>query len=690
MKQTKQILLLAALLLGTLTASAHDFVKNGIYYRRNNNDVSDPTVAVTYMGSFSDSYKNEYTGHVSIPSTVTHRGTTYRVTEINSYAFEDCDKLTSIYIPSSITEIGVDAFDYCYGLKKVVFEDGNETLSMGHNKVGWQYGNSHGLFYHCPIESIYLGRNLSYSYLPFENSKTLKSVTIGKKVTSIGKFAFSGCSSLTSITIPENVTSIGDNAFNGCCFTSVKCPEQFRDLFTIVTAVGDFMFRVKDKVLLGYKGTSDVIELPKDFQGNQYAIGDRAFENCSTLTAITFSEGVTSIGKFAFSGCSSLTSITIPENSQLTSIGSGAFRNCSSLKQMTIPYALFEAVKINVDNNGGIIFKFHSEFHFERSSGTLYLKKYIGTDKNVVLPDNWKDERYEIGSFAFKNCSTLTSVTIPEGVTSIGDEAFSGCSTLTSVTIPEGVTSIGDEAFSGCYSLTSITLPESVTSIGDDAFRGCINLSSINIPQNVTSIGGSTFSGCIRLASVSIPKSVKTIGKHAFAGCTGKLIVNCDIPSKAFEECKFVEVVVGEEVKNIGRFAFSKCCSLTSVTFSENSQLTDIVDHAFDGCSSLTSITIPASVTSIGLYAFDGCSSLTAINIPEGVTSIGGSAFYNCSSLASITIPENVTRIGEKAFYGCTSLTTVIAHKSWKKIFKENRDKYFPNCSNLKKITYVK
>ena len=251
-----------------------------------------------------------------------------------------------------------------------------------------------------------------------------------------------------------------------------------------------------------------------------------------------------------------------------------------------------------------------------------------------------------IGYVAFRSCS-LTSVVIPNSVTSIESSAFCECSSLTSVVIPNSVTSIGDYAFSYCSSLTSVVIPNSVTSIGDDAFSSCYNLTSVEIPNSVTSIGNSAFEYCESLTSVEIPNSVTSIGSYAFNGCSS--LTSVEIPNS---------------VTSIGGYAFSDCSRLTSVVIGNN--VTSILDWAFGHCSSLTSVVIGNSVTSIGVNAFWDCSSLTSVEIPNSVTSIGVGAFRYCSSLTSVEIPNSVTSIGDFAFAECSSLTTVTVGCSWK------------------------
>ena len=280
-----------------------------------------------------------------------------------------------------------------------------------------------------------------------------------------------------------------------------------------------------------------------------------------------------------------------------------------------------------------------------------------------------------IGERAFRGCSGLTSVTIPNSVTSIGELAFYYCSGLTSVTIPNSVTSIGEVAFSDCSGLTSVTIPNSVTSIGESAFSGCSGLTSVTIPNSVTSIGERAFYGCSGLTSVTIPNSVTSIGGGAFEDCSGLTSINVASGNTHYSSIDGV-------LYNYVQDTLMQCPGAkTSVTIPN--RVTSIGGRAFYGCSGLTSVTIGTGVTSIGDYAFSGCSGLTTLNFnaidcqnfsgysspfggPLTTVNIGDSvqripAYFvgNCSGLTSVTIPNSVTSIGEYAFSGCSGLTSV-------------------------------
>ena len=406
------------------------------------------------------------------------------------------------------------------------------------------------------------------------------------------------------------------------------------------------------------------------FDNDVQTIPSSAFKNCNSITTITLPESVTSIESYAFDGCNSLTSVTIPES--VISIGKCAFDGCT----------------------GELIVNCNIPSASSSSYGAFYNSKFT----KVTIGDSVTS----IGKYAFYGCTgeLIVNCNIPSA--SDYDEGAFYNSKFTKVTIGDSVTSIGDYAFEDCSSLTSVYYNGDLSDwCNIDFYNGTSNplyngaklyinnteVTEVTIPSDISEIKKCAFYGCNSLTSVTIPDSVTSIGSNAFSGCTGKLIVNCNIPSGsdydegAFYNSKFTKVTIGDSVTSIGDYAFENCSRLTSVTIPDS--VTSIGESAFRNCSSLTSITIPDSVTSIGYGVFYGCSNLTSITIPDSVTTIGKGAFSGCKSLTSITIPDSVTSIGDSAFSGCSSLTSITIPESVTTI----ESRAFSGCSSLTSIT---
>ena len=309
---------------------------------------------------------------------------------------------------------------------------------------------------------------------------------------------------------------------------------------------------------------------------------------------------------------------------------------------------------------------------------------------NIIIPNSVTS----IGDLAFMDSNALSHIVISNSVTSIGDGTFYGCSSLTNIVIPDSVTSIGDIAFYKCSSLSNIVIPDSVTSIGDYVFEGCTSLSNIVIPDNVTSIGSNAFKNCSSLSNIVIPDSVTSIGNGVFSGCFSLKYIFIPVNVICLNGNPFSEwngkldclspnfvhecdILFNKDKSEIISFRNQKIESY--IIFSNVKR---IGDSAFSGCRSLSNIIIPDSVTSIGDGAFYGCSSLTNIVLPDSVTSIGSNAFRDCSSLSNIVIPDSVTSIGDYAFEGCASLSDIVVPDSVTSIGSDS----FRGCRSLSNI----
>ncbi len=339
--------------------------------------------------------------------------------------------------------------------------------------------------------------------------------------------------------------------------------------------------------------------------------------------------------------------------------------------------------------------------------GTVEITGYKGSEQKVDVPEKInKKSVTRIGNLAFKDCTKITSIAMPDSVAYIGRSAFYNCTSLKSITIPDGVKEIGYAAFSECAGLVSVKIPDNVTKIGDSAFINCANLTKIDvtagnkyyssangvlfnkdkselicypagiknvgysIPDGVTVIRDRAFNKCLSLNSITIPKSVQDIETYSFFGCTSLEAINVAASNKNYADVngilfskdktkivcypankKNMSYSISVSVKVVGVAAFRDCIYLKGITIPDS--VTNIEHHAFSNCKSLKSITIPDSITAIEMATFIDCASLTGVKIPDSVTSIRSGAFSNCTSLTKITIPAGVKTIADSALGYC-------------------------------------
>ena len=531
------------------------------------------------------------------------------VTSIGPGAFKGCTGLTSITIPNSVTSIRNKAFNGCTSLKELRIEDGESTLSLGYNTYNSNTGGK-GLFYDCPLETLYLGRNLSYntdsSYgrSPFYNIKTLASVTIGNSVTSIGNQAFYNCTGLKTVYNYSNLTfGKGENTNGYVAYYADKVYNAPNG-----SMEGDFIFGKPNDVntLLYYLGNTANLTLPTDYKGENYVIDSAVFKDNTVITSVTIPNSVTYIGNQAFYNCSELNEVHISDLSAWCNIA----------------FASADANPLYYAHN-------------------LYLNGELVTV--LVIPDNVTNIR----DYAFYDCTGLTSFEIPNSVTSIGNAAFENCTELKTVynfsnlTFSEGSSSNGYVAY---YATKVINAPNAVI---DGDYIWC-NLNGVNtlayylgedeelvLPVDYNGeiyvIGDDAFNGCTGLRSIEIPNSVTSIGDEAFSGCTGleKVCIN--------DLAAWYGIDFGSADAN-------------PLYYAKNLYLNGEL---------LTELSIPAEIAEVKDYAFYNCNGVTNIDIVDGVKSIGNSAFYGCSDLETLYISNTIESIDDYAFAECNNILDI-------------------------------
>ncbi|MDE5921162.1 MAG: leucine-rich repeat domain-containing protein, partial [Paramuribaculum sp.] len=472
------------------------------------------------------------------------------VTSICSSAFNGCTGLTSVTIPESVASLGSSAFNGCTGLTTLKIEDGESTLTLGINS------SSNDLFSGCPLETVHMGRTLSYSNSPFRDQTKLTSLTIGDKVTSLGSSAFYGCSGLMSVTIPNSVTSIGSSAFSGCSalttiISNAVTPPAIESnsfsnesyKYALVTVPAQSLSGYKEKWSRFYHLMGDGTEKSAEYHidpagGLVNMISPDEAESITSLkltgtlngTDLLTINRLINLNKLDISGCDIvsggmpyyetdnerfgtkdntlgqywsrdldlLAEIDLPAT--LTTLDKESLLNKRHLKSLTIPSSVMtvcDRALSGCDSIRQLIFQdSETEISFGSgfSNGSLeYL--YLG---RPVFADSYSY------SAPFSRSPKLTKVVIGKSVTVVGSLQFSYCSGLSDLVFPNTLRAIGDHAFSGCTSLEQVAIPNPTESIGRSAFDGCSGLKELTLPGSVKSIGESAFAGCRQLGNVYV------------------------------------------------------------------------------------------------------------------------------------------------------------------------------------------
>lgn len=650
---------------------------------------------------------------------------------IDSHAFENCSKLTSVRILGSVTDyvfanckslISVDinwgwvsdtAFEGCDNLERINFPNYEQARNFYERNMN------------LPI--FYNGK--PFRYIDFEQYRDAEVVTLSPdlELDIIPSRSFDSFSNLKKIIIPEGVTVIGNDAFSNCInLEEVVLPQSLTSL------------------------------------------NDSAFRMCQKLKKIIIPDNVTDIGYGVFSDCSALEEVVFP--SSWNGYVSNILYGCYNLKKITASYGTARGIRID---NPDISLFFpdgspYVDFEELRNSTVVnwpselheipdvfrcdpVIEKIIIPEgvtsicnsafegcinlREVVLPTTLKS----IGNYVFASCSSLQSIEIPHGITEIKSGAFANCHNLESIAFPDTLELIEPAAFYSCSSISeiifnsyvtgldnsllinnpriictnqnfaeklfwlypectivdlygnspdvfarkTIEVPEYITSIPEEQFKDFVNLEIIILHDKIESIGSRAFSGCINLKSLVIPESVKEMGYDVFESCSlDQLIipVNCYRPEALRYSVINQFILTGElQVVNSNYFPIHDC-RIKSIVLPDT--VIKIGKSAFEGLSDLESIILPDSLLYIDESAFAGCSALKTIKIPENVATIGTSAFSNCSKLVSCELPQKLTAITGSLFWECIKLEHIIIPADVEYI----GNSAFHNCSSLKEI----
>ena len=723
-------------LLCSITANAHDFEADGIYY--NITSSTDLTVEVTYQGDYYNEYLNEYTGAVTLPSTVTYNSKTYSVTSIGDDAFYKCSSLTSITIPEGVTSIGYSAFRDCSGLTSITIPEG--VTSIGNYA-----------FWNCSLYSVTIGSGvLSIASNAFRTPKKVIWLTntpptgYANAKGSINYVANNQHTNLSNVKVYPYLSSMFE--VDGVKYVPVSPSERtchaidciyddaaatinvgetasFKGVAMKVTEVMPYTFYGNDHIKevsvshlgnIGAYAFYDCDAIENVNVSNQGDIGNQTFYNCDGIKLVMASNSG-DIGEQAFYNCDAIETVNV---SNQGNIGSKAFYDCNGIKSVDIRnqgnignqafygcnemetaiVANIVPVSPSVDNmpltfaDWTSTNKAHSStstetytftagegatlsFNWSVSSEASYDELIVILDGTTIL----KKSGSQSGTYSNaigQGSHTLVVKYTKDSINSSGSDQAS----VSNITVDKGgattlAARVGSEAFSGCSSLKTVTLGDSIGSLGDKAFYQCSSLQEIVIPDSVKTVGSYCFSGCSVMKSAVIGDGVANVQGYTFQNCTA-----------------LADVTVGDGVTTINNDAFRNCSSLPEITLPQT--VTKVGDYVFEGCSKLADVIIEDRTTALSLGS-NGSSPLF-VDCPLDSVYIGGkisysttssygySPFYRNTSLRTVVITDREEQIYNNEFYGCTNLKNVTIGNGVKSI----GDYAFSGCSSLDKFAF--
>ncbi len=645
---------------------------------------------------------------------------------IGNEVFWNNSGVRSFVIPGTVTAMGTNCFYGCTSTQVIRFKDGTETLKIDNKSTRsriiddqtteTKYRNRYyDYFCDCPVQTLYLGRNLGYTYsngssfydlvdgrftyvsrasAPFMNCKTLKKLVVGSKVvTLIGQHLFHGCSSLASVDLGSTLQTIYDYAFSDCtALPSVSFPASlvyikshafetnsklasttFKESSTHELQINDYAFHNCEVLpavnfpgqlsVLGnnaYQGCTQLKNVVFN-KNEQYkpslTIGDYTFAQCSLINTLSFPGRLTSIGNYTFSDCLYLTGITFEDSNDEVKLGYGA-TNATPLFGNSNLSSLYigRNITYTTDQSHGYSpfakQRYLTDVRFSQAGTVTYCHDYL--------------------LFGVNNCDTLL---LPESLTSIGHQTFSFMNILRNIVIPNAVTGIGTYAFYGDAALKSAKLSTSCPWLKEGVFADCPVLQSITIPVVVTKMDALLFRNCTSMKTVKFEDGTDLIEmgygssvaeNGLFRDCPVEtlylgrwLSYNTEQPSRSpfYSIATLKNLTLGKNLKVVDKYMFSYCTGLDSLYIPDN--ITSVNMWGFRGCSSLRKVRFSEKLSQIGDYGFSECTQLDNVAFPASMTSTADNSFSNCTSLKSLDLGESLLVIGPSAFENDTKISGI-------------------------------
>ena len=591
------------------------------------------------------------------------------VTEVGALAFANCTKLTTLNMPSSITSLGSSILENCSAITTITlpFLGSSSTSSQ---PIKWLFG-------------VYNNTNIP---------STLTNISIlGGAITDN---AFLECSNIRTIQLPDTITSMGNNVFYNCTsLESVNIPSS-------LTTISAYTFYNCSKIT--------GITLGSNIQ----TINAYAFYNCYSIKELVLPDSLTTIGEYAFYSCFQILTLILPSN--MATIETSAFEKCYKLTEV---YDLSSNISVSKGTtyNGHVAYyakavhrsastasvldRSIEGFIFAKTNDVLYLISCESTASTITLPKHGSETTYQLSQYSICQLPNVTSITVPDYITSFESNTFFECPKLEYVSITNSITYFPDKVFTNCPALdtfnyngtceewstlefstitsqpmyffkkfklnnsypTSINLPSTLTEIGAYQFYKFSSATSVSSLENITAIGEYAFAQCSSLKSITIPEAITTIERHTFEGCSNLSSVSLyqsitKINERAFADCTSItEFPLLGDLSQIEEEAFAGCTLLASFTTNLD-DIKYISPRILKGCTSLVSLTLKSLASSPSGYTvldhfFDTKAiptSLSSVTIMEG--EIANSAFLNAEHVETITLRSNVTNVSHNAF----------------------------------------